>query len=68
MCCCVQPWESRLKSSCEDGVIRAEQLVGLMPMMVSAQGITVDKRPQLPGKIIQDCDGTPRFHPHEQVF
>ena len=38
--------------------------------MVSAQGITVDKRPQLPGKTrsFQDCDGMPRFHPHEQVL
>ena len=38
--------------------------------MVSAQGITVDNRPQLPGKTrsSQDCDGMPRFHPHEQVF
>ena len=32
MCCCFQPWKSRFGSSCEDKVIRAEQLAGLMPI------------------------------------
>ena len=53
------------------GLIRAEQLAGLMPSTwfqrkesLSTSVLSCLEK----NRSFQDCDGMPRFHPHEQVF
>ena len=45
-------------------LIRAEQLAGLTPSTSLSPSVFGCQKNQS----FQDCEGMPRFHPHEQVF
>ena len=53
-------------------LIRAEQLAGLMPSTwfqhKESLSTSVLSFSCLENRSFQDCEGMPRFHPHEQVF
>ena len=62
--CCVQPEKVVLGVLAKMGLIRAEQLAGPMP----STSLSTRVLGCLKNRSFRDCDGMPRFHPHEQVF